>query len=188
MLCVVYKILDEKIKILPTKKAPENVPFIIVLKTNTLIAVLTIKNETEAASFLTRFNFIPLFILLQWELKGTKMDTVIRQATEVGVSHIIPVFGEYSIPKVKNENENLIRNSVSAEDVIPIKTYAFLLMKAFDVKGGMMYRIYPCPRYAYRDLRYLAVIQGKNNPTASMTGTTMLQIFSRIDMVQGGEQ
>ena len=68
MLCVVYKILDEKIKILPTKKVPENVPFIIVLKTNTLIAVLTIKNETEAASFLTRFNFIPLFILLKVSL------------------------------------------------------------------------------------------------------------------------
>ena len=62
MLCVVYKILDEKIKILPTKKAPENVPFIIVLKTNTLIAVLTIKNETEAMSFLTRFKGIFVFI------------------------------------------------------------------------------------------------------------------------------
>ena len=68
MLCVVYKILDEKIKILPTKKVPENVPFIIVLKTNTLIAVLTIKNETEAMSFLTRLNFIPLFLLLNVSL------------------------------------------------------------------------------------------------------------------------
>jgi hypothetical protein len=90
--------------------------------------------------------------------------------------------------RFKSGNQHLIRDSVTADDVIPAKTYAFLLMKAFDVKGGMMYRIYPCPRYAYRDLRYLAVIQGKNNPTASMTGTTMLQIFSRIDMVQGGEQ
>ena len=71
--------------------------------------------------------------------------------------------------------------------MIPVKTYAFLLMKAFDVKGGMMYRIYPCPRYAYRDLRYLAVIQGKNNPDASMTGASMLQILGRVGMVQGGE-
>ena len=95
---------------------------------------------------------------------------------------------ETAFDRFKNENENLIRNSVSAEDVIPIKTYAFLLMKAFDVKGGMMYRIYPCPRYAYRDLRYLAVIQGKNNPDALMTGSVMLQILGRIDTVQGGEQ
>lgn len=95
---------------------------------------------------------------------------------------------ETAFDRFKSENENLIRDSVSAEDVIPIKTYAFLLMKAFDVKGGMMYRIYPCPRYAYRDLRYLAVIQGKNNPDALMTGSVMLQILGRIGTVQGGEQ
>ena len=88
----------------------------------------------------------------------------------------------------KSKNENLIKDSVTASDVISAKTYAFLLMKAFGVKGGMMYRIYPCPRYAYRDLRYLAIIQGKNNPDAPMTGATMLQILSRIDTVQGGEQ
>lgn len=90
--------------------------------------------------------------------------------------------------RFKSGNQHLIRDSVTAEDVIPAKVYAFLLMKAFDVKGGMMYRIYPCPRYAYRDLQYLAVIQDKNDPNAPMTGAAMLRIFSRIDMVQGGEQ
>jgi len=95
---------------------------------------------------------------------------------------------ETAFDRFKSENKNLIRDSISAEDVIPVKTYAFLLMKAFDIKGGMMYRIYPCPRYAYRDLHYLAVIQDKNNPDALMTGAAMLQILSRIDMVQGGEQ
>ena len=90
--------------------------------------------------------------------------------------------------RFKSENEHLIRASITAEDVIPAKTYAFLLMKAFNVKGGLMYRIYPCPRYAYRDLRYMAVIQDKNTPNAPMTGAAMLQIFSRIDTVQGGEQ
>ncbi len=95
---------------------------------------------------------------------------------------------ETAFDRFKSEHENLIRNSVSAEDVIPIKTYAFLLMKVFDIKGGMMYRIYPCPRYAYRDLQYLGVIQDKKNPDALMTGSVMLQILGRIDTVQGGEQ
>lgn len=90
--------------------------------------------------------------------------------------------------RFKSGNENLIRDSVTAEDVIPIKTYAFLLMKSFNVKGGLMYRIYPCPRYAYRDLRYMAIIQDKNDPNAPMTGAEMLQIFGRIDTVEGGEQ
>lgn len=90
--------------------------------------------------------------------------------------------------RFKSEHQNLIRDSVTAEDVIPAKTYAFLLMKAFNIKGGLMYRIYPCPRYAYRDLRYLAVIQDKNTPNAPMTGTALLRIFGRIDTVHGGEQ
>ena len=90
--------------------------------------------------------------------------------------------------RFKNDHKNMIRDSVTAGDVIPIKTYAFLLMKVFNIKGGLMYRIAPCPHYAYRDLRYLAVIQGKNAPDAPMTGAAMLQILSRIDAVQGGEQ
>lgn len=95
---------------------------------------------------------------------------------------------ETAFDRFKSENQNLIRDSVTAGDVIPVKTYAFLLMKAFNIKGGLMYRICPCPRYAYRELRYLAVIQGNSDPDAPMTGSTMLQILGRIDTVQGGEQ
>ena len=60
----------------------------------------------------TNNSFSPLLILLQWELKGSKMDSVIRQVTELGVSHIIPVFGEYSVSKVKNENEKTRREKI----------------------------------------------------------------------------
>ena len=95
---------------------------------------------------------------------------------------------ETAFDRFKSEHENLIRDSVTSEDAIPVKTYAFLLMKLFDIKGGMMYRIYPCPRYAYRDLQYLGVIQDKKNPDAVMSGASLLQILGRIDTVQGGAQ
>jgi 16S rRNA (uracil1498-N3)-methyltransferase len=36
----------------------------------------------------------PTIVLFQWMLKGPKMDQVIRQATEAGVSVIVPVAGE----------------------------------------------------------------------------------------------
>ena len=41
-------------------------------------------------------------ILLQWVLKGSKTDTIIRQATEAGVRAILPVIGEFSIAKKQN--------------------------------------------------------------------------------------
>jgi 16S rRNA (uracil1498-N3)-methyltransferase len=36
----------------------------------------------------------PRIVLFQWLLKGPKMDTVVRQATEMGVVSIVPVMGE----------------------------------------------------------------------------------------------
>ena len=41
-------------------------------------------------------------ILLQWVLKGSKTDTIIRQATEAGVCAVLPVIGEFSIAKKQN--------------------------------------------------------------------------------------
>lgn len=52
------------------------------------------------------------FILLQWELKGDKMSLVIRQAAEIGLTHIIPIIGERSIPRKKNEKEKERREKI----------------------------------------------------------------------------
>lgn len=41
-------------------------------------------------------------ILLQWILKGSKTDIIIRQATEAGVRVILPVIGEFSVAKKQN--------------------------------------------------------------------------------------
>jgi hypothetical protein len=78
--------------------------------------IIKIKKDVLVCKLLSKLDDLtqdsPLIVLLQWELKGSKMDTVVRQATEIGVSHIIPVFGEYSIPKIKNENEKLRREKI----------------------------------------------------------------------------
>lgn len=81
---------------------------------------------------------------------------------------------------------NIIDASVDSEDTLSFKQYAFLLMKAFEIKGGMMYRIYPCQRYAYRDLRYLSVFQGKTEPDRKVSGLELLQVMGRIDTLKGG--
>ena len=41
-------------------------------------------------------------VLLQWVLKGSKTDTIIRQATEAGVRAVLPVIGEFSVAKKQN--------------------------------------------------------------------------------------
>ena len=41
-------------------------------------------------------------ILLQWVLKGSKTDTIIRQPTEAGIRAVLPVIGEFSVAKKQN--------------------------------------------------------------------------------------
>lgn len=48
-------------------------------------------------------QILPRIILMQWVLKNAKMDLVVRQAAEIGISHIIPVIGEFSTVKKQNE-------------------------------------------------------------------------------------
>jgi RNA methyltransferase, rsmE family len=41
-------------------------------------------------------------VLLQWVLKGSKTDIVVRQAAEAGVHIIVPVIGEFSVARRQN--------------------------------------------------------------------------------------
>ena len=80
----------------------------------------------------------------------------------------------------------------SGED-ITLKDTAFLIMSAFDVKGGVMYKFLPGPRYAYREMVYRKLIQGRADPDMNVSGARLLQIIGRtLDYVgtleSGGDQ
>ncbi|MEL3909359.1 MAG: RsmE family RNA methyltransferase [Treponemataceae bacterium] len=64
------------------------------------------KSRIETSNPKTKVK-APVFdlILLQWMLKPAKMDIVVRQATELGVRYIVPIFGEYSVVQVQKETK-----------------------------------------------------------------------------------
>jgi hypothetical protein len=68
----------------------------------------------------------------------------------------------------------------SAKEPIPLGEYAFLLMKAFDVRGGIMYRLFPGPRYACRELAFLGLLEGNTAPNRRLAGEEAVQILSRF--------
>jgi hypothetical protein len=53
-------------------------------------------------------------------------------------------------------------------------------MKAFDLKGGIFYGVFPIPRYACRELVYMRIIQGRTDPRGRLDGRTFLQILGRV--------
>ena len=67
----------------------------------------------------------------------------------------------------------------AAEESLSMKDSAFLIMKAFDMKGGLMYSLFKNPRYAYRELMYQNIITGRINGKAKVIGASFLQILDR---------
>ena len=66
-----------------------------------------------------------------------------------------------------------------AEDSISLKDLSFLVIKAFSIKGGLMYSMAKNPRYAYRELIYRKIIQGRSDPAMKVSGQRLLHIIDR---------
>ncbi len=83
------------------------------------------------------------------------------------------------------QNMGYSPKNVEFSQPIRIRDYAFILMKAFDIKGSLMYRLFPSPRYAYRSLSAMQVIQGVKNPSDLFDGNAAIQILGRVFDIKG---
>jgi len=63
---------------------------------------------------------------------------------------------------------------------ISLGQYSYLLMKAFDIEGGLMYRLLPGPRYAPREVAYLGFVTDRPTPYRSVSGEEVLRILGMV--------
>ncbi|MCD6396835.1 MAG: hypothetical protein J7L71_04805 [Spirochaetaceae bacterium] len=71
-------------------------------------------------------------------------------------------------------------NIKGQEEPVTLGEYSYLLMKAFDMTGGLMYRIVPGPRYAARELDYMGFIDTDKSPDRTLSGEEELRILGRF--------
>lgn len=83
------------------------------------------------------------------------------------------------------QNFGWAADSLTAGQVIDLKGYSFLLMQAFGLPGGLMYMLFPSPRYAYRQLVSSLVIQGRSDPAKLVSGEQAIRMLGRIFDVKG---
>jgi hypothetical protein len=77
--------------------------------------------------------------------------------------------------------------AAEAGEPIRLGEFCFLLMKAFDEKGGLMYRLFPGPRYAVRELAYRGLVRGKAHGGRFPSGQEVVQLLSSyLDQKGGG--
>jgi len=86
-------------------------------------------------------------------------------------------------------NEALSRGWVkkAQDDAITMQELAFLMMNVFELKGGIVYSAVRNPRYAYREMIYRKLIQGRKDANMKLSGERFLQILSST-LIYSGEQ
>ena len=72
-------------------------------------------------------------------------------------------------------------------DPISLGALSFVMMKAFDIRGGLLYAIFPGPRYAFRTMVSRSLIQGAADPDMKVSGDRFLQILGNVLDAEGGE-
>lgn len=85
------------------------------------------------------------------------------------------------------ENTALLPEGAAPDDPVTLGQLSFMMMKAFNIKGGMMYAIFPGPRYAFRTMTGRSLIQGAADPAMTVSGERFLQILGNVLNVAGEE-
>ena len=75
--------------------------------------------------------------------------------------------------------------NAAAGEPITLRETAFLVMNAFELQGGLMYSLAKNPRYAYRELVYKKIIQGRSDPAMMLSGRRLLHIIDRALLYAG---
>ncbi|MCL2472612.1 MAG: hypothetical protein FWF26_02940 [Treponema sp.] len=77
--------------------------------------------------------------------------------------------GQKWLPKTAESNGKASLEGVS-----------LLIMRSFGIKGGLMYTLFKNPHYAFREMVYQDIIQGRNDPQMDVSGETLIFLINRV--------
>ncbi|MCL1928904.1 MAG: OmpA family protein [Treponema sp.] len=75
----------------------------------------------------------------------------------------------------------------SANETARLDGIALLVMRSFDIKGGLFYSLSRSPHYAYRELVYKQIILGRTDPAMAVSGDNFLYILNRVLSIKEAE-
>jgi hypothetical protein len=64
---------------------------------------------------------------------------------------------------------------------------SLLIMKTFNLEGGLLYRLFPGGRYAYRELASRGLVEGRSYPGDNVSGEQFLRILGNVLAERGIE-
>jgi hypothetical protein len=68
----------------------------------------------------------------------------------------------------------------AAEEPVKLGELSFLIMESFSLRGTFLYRTFPGPRYAYRELSFRGYFTGTNDPSRQVGGEQFFEILGYV--------
>ncbi|MDR1388681.1 MAG: OmpA family protein [Treponema sp.] len=71
-------------------------------------------------------------------------------------------------------------DNAAPEASVTLRDLSLLMIEAFGLEGGLLYRVIPGPRYAYREMTRRGFIEGRAYPGFTVSGEKFLQILGNV--------
>lgn len=138
------------------------------------------------------YTFIFLFFiggLLAFGQSNTVIDVLLEEEQATwGTTAYLVLSAAQLLPENASASEavdNLTekgwyKETGTPEEQIKLGEFSHMLMKAFDVKGGIMYRLIPGPRYASRELYFKKIIRSHSSPYRTLSGEEAVDILRML--------
>jgi hypothetical protein len=156
---------------------------------NTVATATATATATAAAILAAVFS---LFTVAALQGQTAEIDSILNEDSvnwEQAARFVIPASGRL----LANTNEAeaytfaetrfKLPAKIQADSQITLAGLCYLLMKTFNIKGGLMFKIAPSPRYAYREFVKRGIVQGRRDPMEKVSGNDMLSLISRTEWV-----
>jgi outer membrane protein OmpA-like peptidoglycan-associated protein len=131
---------------------------------------------------------LPLIPALGWSQAGDELEALLgSRALTYGQAarFVLEAAGAAALPgpgealAYAKERNFLPRNAAEGAPA-RLDGVSLLLMRAFDLRGGLFYSLAKSPHYAYREMIYKQVIQDRADPSMPVSGDLLLFMVGRI--------
>jgi outer membrane protein OmpA-like peptidoglycan-associated protein len=78
------------------------------------------------------------------------------------------------------KEQRWLPGNVNGSDQAALEGVSLLIMRAFNIKGGIFYSLLKSPHYAYRELVYQNIIQGRSDPQMAVSGDFLVFMVNRV--------
>ncbi len=143
------------------------------------------------------FTFIALIFSFSISAQNADLVTKIIETEKVSFSQIAYFSATYLeyLPDIATEQEAVNAISLRGICTIPENPYkpityqkfAQICMNTWIKKGGLMYSITKSPRYAFREMQSIGLVDYAKYPNQSLTGKEALNIMSKCIKIYEAE-